>query len=37
MTPEPFAAIGSWYQDFRQTTDEEVRELLEQAARERAS
>ncbi|HSU32558.1 MAG TPA: phosphoribosyltransferase [Bryobacteraceae bacterium] len=37
MTPEPFTAIGSWYQDFRQTTDEEVRELLEQAARERAS
>ena len=37
MTPEPFAAIGSWYQDFRQTTDEEVRELLQQAAREPAS
>jgi putative phosphoribosyl transferase len=37
MTPEPFSAIGSWYRDFRQVTDEEVRELLERAARERAS
>jgi predicted phosphoribosyltransferase len=27
-TPEPFFAVGSWYQDFAQTTDEEVRELL---------
>jgi erythromycin esterase-like protein/predicted phosphoribosyltransferase len=28
MTPEPFYAVGRWYQDFSQTTDEEVRELL---------
>jgi putative phosphoribosyl transferase len=28
MTPEPFYAIGLWYENFEQTTDEEVRELL---------
>lgn len=28
-TPEPFYAIGLWYEDFSQTTDEEVRHLLE--------
>ncbi len=28
MTPEPFYAIGLWYEDFAQTTDEEVRNLL---------
>ena len=27
-TPEPFYAVGLWYRDFSQTTDEEVRELL---------
>lgn len=27
-TPEPFQAVGLWYQDFSQTSDEEVRELL---------
>ncbi len=32
-TPEPFAAISVWYDDFTQTGDEEVRELLERAAR----
>jgi len=26
--PEPFFAVGSWYDDFTQTTDTEVRELL---------
>jgi predicted phosphoribosyltransferase len=31
-TPEPFYAVGRWYVDFSQTTDEEVRELLDQAA-----
>jgi putative phosphoribosyl transferase len=31
-TPDPFLAVGLWYNDFSQTTDEEVRELLEQAA-----
>jgi predicted phosphoribosyltransferase len=29
LTPDPFAAVGLWYVDFSQTTDEEVRELLE--------
>lgn len=27
-TPEPFYAVGLWYKDFSQTTDEEVRALL---------
>jgi len=27
-TPEPFYGVGIWYQDFAQTTDEEVGELL---------
>ncbi len=27
-TPEPFQAVGLWYDDFSQTTDEEVHELL---------
>jgi predicted phosphoribosyltransferase len=36
-TPEPFHAVGLWYADFEQTTDDEVRELLEEAAREQAS
>jgi predicted phosphoribosyltransferase len=30
-TPEPFFGVGQWYRDFSQTTDEEVRDLLEQA------
>jgi putative phosphoribosyl transferase len=30
-TPEPFFAIGRWYVDFSQTSDEEVRDLLDQA------
>lgn len=29
--PEPFYAIGSWYHDFTQTSDEEVIELLDSA------
>lgn len=33
VTPEPFYAVGLWYTDFSQTTDEEVRELLARAAR----
>jgi predicted phosphoribosyltransferase len=32
VTPEPFWAVGQWYKDFSQTSDEEVRELLRQAA-----
>lgn len=27
-TPEPFQAVGLWYQDFSQTSDDEVRALL---------
>jgi predicted phosphoribosyltransferase len=30
--PEPFRAVGLWYDDFSQTTDQEVRDLLRQAA-----
>jgi predicted phosphoribosyltransferase len=34
-TPEPFHAVGAWYRDFTQTTDDEVRDLLDRAAHER--
>lgn len=30
-TPQPFCSVGLWYEDFPQTTDEEVRALLKQA------
>jgi putative phosphoribosyl transferase len=30
-TPEPFRGVGRWYEDFSQTTDEEVRALLAKA------
>jgi predicted phosphoribosyltransferase len=33
MIPERFYAVGQWYEDFSHTSDEEVRELLAQAAR----
>ena len=33
-TPEPLSSISLWYEDFSQTTDEEVRHLLARAARE---
>jgi putative phosphoribosyl transferase len=29
-TPEPFSAVGLWYVDFSETTDEEVRQILAQ-------
>jgi predicted phosphoribosyltransferase len=29
--PDPFYAVGAWYQDFSQTSDEEVRDLLDAA------
>ena len=32
-TPKPFQAMGIWYENFSQTSDDEVRELLERAAR----
>ncbi len=35
LTPEPFYAVGLWYEDFSQTTDEEVRDLLERSMRGR--
>ncbi|RKG75132.1 phosphoribosyltransferase [Corallococcus exercitus] len=31
-TPARFFAVGQWYEDFTQTTDDEVRELLARAA-----
>ena len=31
-TPEPFSAVGQWYRNFSQTTDEEVRDLLGRSA-----
>lgn len=31
-TPQPFWAIGAWYEDFSQTTDQEVQSLLALAA-----
>jgi len=34
--PEPFLAVGLWYDDFSQTTDEEVRELLRRSQEEPA-
>jgi putative phosphoribosyl transferase len=37
VTPQPFYAVGLWYRDFSQTTDDEVRELLEEAQREQRS
>jgi predicted phosphoribosyltransferase len=35
-TPQPFAAVGYWYQDFSETTDEEVQSLLREQAATRA-
>ena len=31
LTPEPFRAVGLWYADFEQTSDDEVRNLLARA------
>ncbi|HEX7772043.1 MAG TPA: phosphoribosyltransferase, partial [Pyrinomonadaceae bacterium] len=35
ITPESFFGVGQWYLDFSQTTDEEVRDLLERARGEK--
>jgi predicted phosphoribosyltransferase len=35
MIPDYFMAVGEWYEDFTQTTDEEVRQLLEKARERR--
>lgn len=32
ITPEPFYGVGLWYREFPQMTDDQVRELLRQAA-----
>jgi predicted phosphoribosyltransferase len=34
QAPEGFRAVGEWYRDFSQTSDEEVTQLLEQARRD---
>jgi predicted phosphoribosyltransferase len=34
MSPESFHAVGQYYEDFSQTSDDEVRELLARAAQE---
>ena len=31
FTPEHFQGVGLWYEDFSQTSDKEVRELLKRA------
>jgi putative phosphoribosyl transferase len=36
-TPEPFTAVGQWYENFSPTTDEEVHGLLERARTATAS
>lgn len=36
-TPERFYGVGRWYRDFSQTTDEEVRELLESSRSQQSS
>ena len=33
-TPRPFRAVGLWYEEFPQTSDEEVRDLLTRAAQQ---
>jgi erythromycin esterase-like protein/predicted phosphoribosyltransferase len=33
VTPQPFQAVGLWYDDFTQTTDDDVRDLLAAAGR----
>jgi putative phosphoribosyl transferase len=35
-TPEPFYGVGRWYDDFSQTSDAEVRDLLTRAAQRHA-
>jgi len=35
--PDPFYAVGLWYDDFSATTDDEVRDLLKKAALETAA
>lgn len=34
IAPEAFQAVGSWYEEFPQISDEEVRDLLARSSRE---
>jgi len=34
QTPEPLHSVGAWYEDFSQTSDDEVRGLLARASAE---
>jgi predicted phosphoribosyltransferase len=36
-TPQPFFGVGFWYENFSQTSDEEVRRLLTQAKQQRST
>lgn len=36
-TPEPFYAVGAWYEDFSQVSDEEVRRLLARSAEQKVA
>jgi putative phosphoribosyl transferase len=36
-TPEPFYAVGAWYENFKQVTDEEVQSLLYRASHARVA
>jgi predicted phosphoribosyltransferase len=33
-TPEPFYAVGAWYENFNQVSDAEVQRLLEESRRQ---
>jgi predicted phosphoribosyltransferase len=35
ITPEPFYAVSRWYEEFPQTSDQEVRDLLARSSSER--
>jgi predicted phosphoribosyltransferase len=37
LKPEPFYGVGAWYQDFSQTSDDEVTELLRRARADHAA
>lgn len=37
QTPEPFLAVGLWYENFAQTTDDEVRDLLARAGQRKTT
>jgi putative phosphoribosyl transferase len=37
LTPSPFRAVGLWYQEFPQTSDQEVAQLLAESSREFAT